>query len=125
MNTQEVMALAYDTPVPGYGNNTVNNMRLWSAKATREFNFECFNEGDYDRAVARKQNQRQFQKVLYPNDNTPEGKELRLKQEYFFVSATLQDIVRRYKKTHTTLTNSPIKSLSNSTTHTLLSLWQN
>lgn len=102
VNTQEVMALAYDTPVPGYGNNTVNNMRLWSAKATREFNFECFNEGDYDRAVAEKAESETISKVLYPNDNTPEGKELRLKQEYFFVSATLQDIIRRYKKTHTT-----------------------
>lgn len=102
VNTQEVMALAYDIPVPGYGNNTVNNMRLWSAKATREFNFECFNEGDYDRAVAEKAESETISKVLYPNDNTPEGKELRLKQEYFFVSATLQDIIRRYKKTHTT-----------------------
>jgi starch phosphorylase len=102
VNTQEVMALAYDTPVPGYGNYTVNNMRLWSAKATREFNFECFNEGDYERAVAEKAETETISKVLYPNDNTPEGKELRLKQEYFFVSATLQDIIRRYKKTHTT-----------------------
>ncbi|MCS7012748.1 MAG: glycogen/starch/alpha-glucan phosphorylase [Chloroherpetonaceae bacterium] len=102
VNTQEVMALAYDTPVPGYGNNTVNNMRLWSAKATREFNFECFNEGDYDRAVADKAESETISKVLYPNDSTPEGKELRLKQEHFFVSATLQDIIRRYKKTHTT-----------------------
>jgi len=109
VDAHEVMAMAYDTPIPGYGNNTVNTMRLWSAKATREFSFECFNEGDYDKAVAEKADSETISKVLYPNDNTPEGKELRLKQEYFFVSATLQDIIRRYKKTHTTFDFFPDK----------------
>jgi glycogen phosphorylase len=99
-NTEDVMAMAYDTPVPGYKNNTVNTLRLWSAKSSREFNLEYFNHGDYHRAVADKGQSEVISKVLYPNDNVFEGKELRLKQEYFFVSASLQDIVRRYKKTH-------------------------
>ena len=92
------MAMAYDTPIPGYRNDTVNNMRLWAAKSTREFDLDYFNHGDYERAVSDKAQSETISKVLYPNDNVFEGKELRLKQEYFFVSATLQDIVRRYKK---------------------------
>jgi len=100
IDTQEVMAMAYDIPVPGYRNNTVNNLRLWSAKATREFNFDYFNHGDYEKAVSDKCQSETISKVLYPNDNIFEGRELRLKQEYFFVSATLQDIIRRFKKTH-------------------------
>ncbi len=99
VDTDEVMAMAYDTPVPGYRNDTVNNLRLWSAKATREFNLEYFNHGDYERAVSDKVHSETISKVLYPNDNVFEGRELRLKQEYFFVSATLQDILRRYAKT--------------------------
>ncbi len=95
-----VMAMAYDTPVPGYANNTVNNMRLWSAKSTREFNLDYFNTGDYEKAVADQSNSENISKVLYPKDESFKGKELRLKQEYFFVSATLQDILRRFKKTH-------------------------
>jgi starch phosphorylase len=98
VDTEEVMAMAYDTPIPGYNNNTVNNMRLWSAKSTREFNLDYFNHGDYERAVSDKAASETISKVLYPNDNVFEGKELRLKQEYFFVSATLQDIMRRFKK---------------------------
>jgi len=100
VDTQEVMAMAYDTPIPGYRNNTVNNMRLWAAKSTREFDLDYFNHGDYERAVSDKAHTETISKVLYPNDNVFEGRELRLKQEYFFVSATLQDIIRRYKKTH-------------------------
>ena len=98
VDTQTVMAMAYDTPVPGYRNDTVNNMRLWSAKSTREFDLGYFNHGDYERAVAEKDRSETISKVLYPNDNVFEGRELRLKQEYFFVAATLQDIMRRYKK---------------------------
>ena len=104
-DTEVVMAMAYDTPVPGYRNNTVNNLRLWSAKATRDFNLEYFNHGDYERAVSDKAHSENISKVLYPNDNVFEGKELRLKQEYFFVSAKLQDIVRRYKKGHENFTS--------------------
>ena len=100
VDTEQVMAMGYDTPIPGYRNNTVNNLRLWAAKSTREFDLAYFNHGDYERAVADKDRSETISKVLYPNDNVFIGKELRLKQEYFFVSATLQDIVRRYKKTN-------------------------
>jgi starch phosphorylase len=93
-----VMAMAYDIPIPGYKNNTVNDLRLWAAKSTREFDLSYFNHGDYIQAVSDKVITETLSKVLYPNDNVFEGKELRLKQEYFFVSATLQDIIRRYKK---------------------------
>ena len=98
VDTQTVMAMAYDTPVPGYRNGTVNNMRLWAAKSTREFDLEYFNHGDYERAVSDKDRSETISKVLYPNDNMFEGRELRLKQEYFFVAATFHDIIRRYKK---------------------------
>lgn len=100
VDTQDVMAMAYDIPIPGYGNNTVNNLRLWSAKSTRDFDFDYFNHGDYIRAVQEKAKTETISKVLYPNDNIVQGKELRLKQEYFCVSATLQDILRRYLKAH-------------------------
>ena len=98
----DVMAMAYDIPIPGYHNETVNNLRLWGARSTREFDLGVFNEGDYVQAVSRKQESETISKVLYPNDQNMWGKELRLKQEYFFVSATLQDIIRRYKRTHAT-----------------------
>lgn len=100
LDTTEVFAMAYDVPVPGYGTNTVNTLRLWSAKASEEFDLDYFNEGDYIRAVRLKNESETISKVLYPNDNRISGKELRLRQEYFFVSASLQDIIRRYKKTH-------------------------
>jgi starch phosphorylase len=102
VETQDVMAMAYDTPIPGHRNNTVNNIRLWAAKSTREFDLSYFNEGDYIKAVGDKQRSEIISKVLYPSDNVFEGKELRLKQEYFFISATMQDIIRRYKKTYNT-----------------------
>src|SRR3990172_7654015 len=94
------MAMAYDTPISGYGNNTVNNLRLWAAKSTREFDFQYFNHGDYIKAVQDKEKTETISKVLYPNDTVLQGKELRLKQEYFFSSATLQDVIRRYRKAH-------------------------
>ncbi len=100
IGTEDVMAMAYDTPIPGYGTNTVNNMRLWSAKASRDFDLRYFNEGNYIKAVEVKNESENLSKVLYPDDTTLMGRELRLKQQYFFVSATLQDIVRRYQKTH-------------------------
>ncbi len=100
VDTQQVMAMAYDTPIPGYCNNTVNNLRLWAAKSTREFDLNYFNEGDYVKAVENKHQSETISKVLYPSDSMYQGKELRLKQQYFFVSATLQDAVRRYIKTH-------------------------
>jgi starch phosphorylase len=98
IDTQDVFAVPYDTPIPGYQNNHVNTLRLWSARATDEFDFHEFDSGDYIGAVHAKDLSENITKVLYPNDNVFEGKELRLKQQYFFVSATLQDIIRRYKK---------------------------
>jgi len=98
VNTEDVLALPYDTPVPGYKNGTANTLRLWSARSTDEFDLSYFNRGDYEGAVEAKSRSENITRVLYPNDNIFEGKELRLKQEYFFVSATLQDIIRRYKK---------------------------
>jgi starch phosphorylase len=100
VGTDDVMAMAYDTPIPGFGTNTVNNMRLWSAKASRDFDLRFFNEGNYIKAVEEKNESENLSKVLYPNDTTFTGRELRLKQQYFFVSASLQDILRRYLKFH-------------------------
>lgn len=98
VDTEVIMAMAHDTPIPGYGNQTVNTMRLWSAKANREFSFSHFNDGDYQKSVSEKAESESISKVLYPNDNVSQGKELRLKQEYFLVSSSLQDIIRRFKK---------------------------
>jgi starch phosphorylase len=102
VDTDEVMAMAYDTPVPGYGGHTVNNMRLWAAKSSRDFDLRYFNQGNYIQAVADKNESENLSKVLYPDDSTEMGRELRLKQQYFFVSASLQDILFRYQKHHDT-----------------------
>jgi glycogen phosphorylase len=93
---ETVMAMAYDTPVPGYGNDFVNTLRLWSAKATREFDLASFSRGDYVDSIHDKTASENLAKVLYPNDATAQGRELRLRQEFFFVSATLQDAIRRH-----------------------------
>lgn len=100
-----VKAVPYDTPVPGYQTNTVNTLRLWKAEASDDFNFEAFNAGRYDHAVSEKMSSETISKVLYPNDNTPEGKELRLAQQYFFVGASLQDIIRQHQQHYGTLDN--------------------
>lgn len=100
-----VLAIPHDTPVPGYKTNTVNPLRLWKAEASEEFNFEAFNAGNYDRAVEEKINSETISKVLYPNDNTPAGKELRLAQQFFFVSASLQDLIRIHLRNNTNLDN--------------------
>ncbi|CAF0951125.1 unnamed protein product [Adineta ricciae] len=97
VDTKVIMAMPYDTPVPGYNNNVVNTLRLWSAKAAQKFNFQFFNDGDYLNAVSDQSLAENVTRVLYPNDNYMQGKELRLKQEYFLVAATLSDIIRRYK----------------------------
>jgi starch phosphorylase len=95
-----VTAVAYDVPVPGYGTPTVNNLRLWSSKASSgEFDFAKFNAGDYESAVGDQQRAETISAVLYPNDNLERGKELRLKQQYFWCAASLHDIIRRFKKT--------------------------
>jgi len=91
-----ILGTPYDTLVPGFNTNTVNTLRLWSAGASRDFDFQVFNAGDYTRAVAEKTFSENISKVLYPNDNTTQGKELRLQQQYFFVSCSLQDILRFY-----------------------------
>ncbi len=108
-NGETIVATGFDTPVPGFHNDTVNNLRLWSARASREFDLNYFNGGDYIKAVSEKSRSENITRVLYPNDNVFEGKELRLKQEYFFVSATIQDIIRRYKKEHKTFGEFPDK----------------
>ncbi|MEC8396335.1 MAG: glycogen/starch/alpha-glucan family phosphorylase, partial [SAR324 cluster bacterium] len=97
---ESVLAMAYDVPISGFQNRTVNNLRLWSARAPRAFDFQIFNRGDYMQAVEEKQRSETISKVLYPNDQGFSGKELRLKQQYFFVSASLQDIIRRFKAHH-------------------------
>ncbi|GMR59373.1 hypothetical protein PMAYCL1PPCAC_29568 [Pristionchus mayeri] len=97
VDTQVVFAMPYDTPVPGYHNNVVNTLRLWSAKAENHFHLKFFNDGDYVQAVMDRNLSENITRVLYPNDNMFIGKELRLKQQYFLVAATLQDIIRRFK----------------------------
>lgn len=95
-----VIAVPYDIPVIGYNNNTVNTLRLWSAETPgKDFDFSSFSKGDYLKAVAEKSNVEAITSVLYPDDSRIEGKILRLKQEYFLVSAGIQSIIRRYKKT--------------------------
>ena len=95
VDTQEVLAMPYDTPIPGYGTNTVNTLRLWSAESQYGFNLSKFNQGDYISANLEGAMSQNITRVLYPNDNNYEGKELRLKQQYFLVSASLQDIMGR------------------------------
>jgi starch phosphorylase len=111
VDTDDVLAMANDIPVPGYATDCVNTLRLWSAKATREFDITNFNRGDYVEAVRQKNATEDISRVLYPNDQVMQGKELRLKQEYFFVAATLQDAVRRHLKTHPTLDTLPDKAV--------------
>jgi glycogen phosphorylase len=96
VDTSDVIAIPFDIPIPGYGVNNVNSLRLWSARAAEEFNFQEFNQGDYIGAVETKLTSENISKVLYPNDNNVSGRELRLRQQHFFTSASLQDIIRRY-----------------------------
>ncbi|MEH1840988.1 MAG: glycogen/starch/alpha-glucan phosphorylase [Nostoc sp.] len=95
-----VLGTPYDTPISGYSSNTVNTLRLWSAKASEDFNLQIFNSGDFTDAVADKVFSENITKVLYPNDQNYQGKELRLEQQYFFVSCSLQDMIRNYLQTH-------------------------
>jgi starch phosphorylase len=95
---KKLIGIPYDIPIPGYGTNTVNFLRLWSSKAAEDFNFEAFNRGGYDEAVRDKNISETVSKVLYPNDKTESGKELRLIQQYFFVACSLKDIIRRFRK---------------------------
>ena len=106
-DTQIVMAMACDLLVPGFNNDHVINMRLWRAKASRELDLHSFNAGNYINAVEGKVKSETISKVLYPSDDISEGQELRLKQQYFFVCATFQDILRRYRKENTTFDDFP------------------
>ncbi len=99
---RQVLGLPYDTPIAGYGTGNVNTLRLWQARASEEFDLDTFNRGDYMRAVEAKTETETISKVLYPSDSTWAGRELRLKQQYFFVACAIADIVRRYKKAHAT-----------------------
>jgi starch phosphorylase len=100
IETEEIMAMACDVLVPGFNNDNVINMRLWTARASRELDLGSFNRGDYISAVQEKVQSETISKVLYPSDDIRQGQELRLKQQYFFVAATFQDILRRHKKKH-------------------------
>lgn len=105
VDTQKILGVPFDTPIAGFRNDTVNTLRLWQARASHEFDLQVFNDGDYERAVVDKNASEVISKVLYPNDHNQAGRDLRLKQEYFFVACAISDIVRRYKKTHTTFDN--------------------
>ena len=97
---QSVRAVPYDLPVVGYGNNVVNTLRIWDAEPINTFNLDSFDKGDYQKAVEQENLAKNIVEVLYPNDNHYAGKELRLKQQYFFISASLQTAVNKYKKAH-------------------------
>ena len=99
-NYQSVLAIPYDLPIVGYNNNVVNTLRIWDAEAVDTFNLNSFDKGDYQKAVEQQNLARTICEVLYPNDNHIAGKELRLKQQYFFVSASVQRAVRKYMEKH-------------------------
>ena len=97
---QSVMAVPYDIPIVGYGNNVVNSLRIWDAQPVNTFNLSEFDKGDYQKAVEQENLARTIVEVLYPNDNHYSGKELRLKQQYFFISASVQRAIKKYKEKH-------------------------
>ena len=99
-DTSDVVGIPHDIPIAGYGNTTVNTLRLWSARASKEFDLNYFQHGDYLKAVEEKNISENISKVLYPSDDFYEGRELRLKQQYFFVSCSIKDIIRRYLVNH-------------------------
>ncbi|TAM29318.1 MAG: glycogen/starch/alpha-glucan phosphorylase [Paraburkholderia sp.] len=102
IDTRHVNAMAYDTIIPGYATDATNTLRLWSARADEELDLSAFNKGDYQGAVETRNESENVSRLLYPDDSTMAGRELRLRQEYFFVSATMQDLIRRYLRTHST-----------------------
>ena len=107
---RKVLGVPYDTLVPGFGTATVNTLRLWSARATNDFDFQVFDAGDYNRAVEEKTFSENISKVLYPNDNTPQGRELRLRQQFFFTSCSIQDVLRIHLVTHSSLDGLHLKA---------------
>ena len=123
VDSHDVRAMAYDTIIPGYGTQTTNTLRLWSAKATEEIDLNAFNRGNYLAAVERKNQSENVSRVLYPDDSTPSGRELRLHQEYFFVSASVQDLLRRYLRQHSTFDQLSAKvSIHLNDTHPVLAI---
>ena len=106
---QSVLAVPYDMPIVGYDNNVVNSLMIWDAEPKNGFSLESFDQGDYDKAVEQENLARNLVEVLYPNDNHVKGKELRLKQQYFFVSASIQRALARFKKHHSDLKDLPNK----------------
>jgi glycogen phosphorylase len=110
VDTRTVIGLPFDSFIVGHETDTVNTLRLWAARASRDFDLQLFNEGDYRRAVEEKVDVENISKVLYPPDHTEEGKELRLKQQYFFVACSLADIVRSFKERHTDFSKFPEKA---------------
>lgn len=111
VDTEDVLAVPYDIPIVGYKTDCVNTLRLWSARSSEEFDFQYFNDGDYEQAVYKKVISETISKVLYPNDNFREGRELRLKQEYFFTAASIADIIRRFKAENSDLRKLPEKAV--------------
>ncbi len=109
VDTYDVLAVPFDTPIVGYENDTINTLRLWSARPTEEFDLEYFNSGDYEKAVHEKVLSENITKVLYPDDDNNQGKELRLKQEYFFIASSIFDIIRRFKSENEDLRKLPDK----------------
>lgn len=108
-NYESVLAIPYDMPIVGYGNHHVNTLRIWDAKAITDFQLDSFDRGDYHKAVEQENLAKTIVEVLYPNDNHYAGKELRLKQQYFFISASIQAAITKYKKTHDDLHKLPEK----------------
>ncbi len=104
-----VRAVPYDMPIVGYGNNVVNTLRMWDAEATQEFNLNSFDKGEYEKAVEQQNLAKTISEVLYPNDNHYSGKELRLKQQYFFVSASLQTAIKKFKEKNKKIQDLPKK----------------
>lgn len=108
-NYQSVLAIPYDVPIVGYGNSTANTLRLWDAEAVKGFDLQMFDKGNYDKAVEAANLAKTIVEVLYPNDNHYKGKELRLKQQYFFISATIQQVVRKFLAKHDDIRKLPDK----------------
>lgn len=123
VDTHDVLAVAYDTIIPGYGTQATNTLRLWSARATEEIDLKAFNRGNYFEAVESKNHSENVSRVLYPDDSTPSGRELRLNQEYFFVSASVQDMLHRYLRNHTGFDELPSQmSIHLNDTHPVLAV---
>jgi starch phosphorylase len=109
VNTTKILGVPYDIPIPGYGTNTVNFLRLWESRPSEKINLEAFNRGGYSEALAAKTQSETVSKVLYPNDKTEAGKELRLIQQYFFVACSIRDIIRRFTRSGAPITDLPGK----------------